>query len=290
MVLQVKNVKKYFSVKKGVFGYGRKTVRAVDDVSLTIDKGDCLCLVGESGSGKTTLARIIMRLLQPSEGQVIFNGQDITKLRQKKLADFRRSVQMVFQDPYSSLDPRFSVRNIIKEGMTLAQGKYASEQAKELRVQELIKAVGLNQDMLLRYPHEFSGGERQRIAIARALALNPQLLLLDEAVSSLDILIQEQLLGLLKDLQKQFDLTYVFITHNLRVVRKFGTKIAVMYRGKIVEYAGAREIFDNPLHSYTKELLSAAIDYKTVERSEEIKVSPRARLVDQGGGHFVINE
>lgn len=273
-----------------MFGYGKKIVRAVDDVSLTVEKGDCLCLVGESGCGKTTLARIIMRLLRASEGQVIFDGENITKLSQKRLADFRRSVQMVFQDPYSSLDPRFSVRNIIKEGMALAQGKFASEQAKELRVQELIQAVGLSQDMLLRYPHEFSGGERQRIAIARALALNPKLLLLDEAVSSLDVLIQGQLLDLLKGLQKKFELTYVFITHNLRIVRKLGTKIAVMYKGKIVEFAKAEEIFNNPLHSYTKELLLAAIDYKTIERSEEIKISPRARLVDQGGGHFVIHE
>jgi len=265
-------------------------IRAVDDVSLSIEKGDSLSLVGESGCGKTTLARIILRLIKENEGTIIFNGEDITKMKNKKLSSFRRCVQMVFQDPYSSLDPRLTIRSIIKEGMVLAQGKYASEQAKELRVQELLKVVHLNRSMLGRYPHEFSGGERQRIAIVRAIALNPKLLILDEAVSSLDVIIQRQLMELLAELQKQFELTYLFISHNLKVVKKISNKIAVMYKGKIVEFASTEEIFNNPLHSYTKELLCAAVEYKTVQRDKEIRISPRARLVDQGKGHFVINE
>jgi ABC-type oligopeptide transport system ATPase subunit len=290
MLIEIKNISKYFSVKGGAFGGRKKSVHAVDDVSMTIEKGDSLSLVGESGCGKTTLARMMLRLLKPTQGEIVFDGEDISHLVGKRLDHYRRNVQMVFQDPYSSLDPRFTVRNIIKEGMHLAQGKYSSDQAKELRVQDMMKAIHLNQEMLIRYPHEFSGGERQRIAIARALSLNPKLLILDEAVSSLDVIIQQEIIELLKELQKRFELTYLFITHNLKVVKKISTKIAVMYKGKIVELAPAGEIFSNPLHSYTKELLSAALDYKTIERQEEIKVSPRARLIDRGNGHFVINE
>jgi len=289
-MLTVTNIKKYYTLKKNLFGAPIKIVRAVDDVSLTVEEGESLCLVGESGCGKTTLARMIMRLIEPSRGDIIFKGENITKLPNRKLASYRRHVQMVFQDPYSSLDPRYTVRQIIKEGMTLGQGATATEQGKEMRIQELIRAVGLHQNMLTRYPHEFSGGERQRIAIARSLALNPKLLILDEAVSSLDVLIQQQVLDLLKNLQKQFELTYLFITHNLRVVKKFSTRIAVMYKGKIIELGPSEAIFKQPIHSYTKELLCAALDYKTVEKEKAIKISPRARLIDQGGGHFVINE
>jgi len=290
MLLSVKNISKYYDVRHGIIKRTKKIVRAVDDVSLNIEKGDSLCLVGESGCGKTTLARMIMRLVEPTVGEIIFNGEQITKIKQNKLEHFRRNVQMVFQDPYSSLDPRFTVRRIIKEGMTLATGRHSSEQVKELRAQELMSAVGLDQNMLIRYPHEFSGGERQRIAIARALSLNPKLLILDEAVSSLDVIIQQDLLDLLNGLQKKFELTYLFISHNLRVVKKISNKIAVMYRGKIVEYASTEEIFNNPLHAYTKELLQAALDYKSPDREEEITISPRAQLVDRGNGHFLINE
>jgi len=290
MLLKINNLSKSFTVKKGAFGSAKKSIHAVDDVSLEIEKGDSICLVGESGCGKTTLARMIMRLMEPSAGEIIFNGENITKLSQKKLNTFRGNVQMVFQDPYSSLDPRYTIRNIIKEGMTLAKGRFTTQQAKELRVQEMMDSVRLHHNMLIRYPHEFSGGERQRIAIARALALNPKMLILDEAVSSLDVIIQGEIIDLLDDLQKKFELTYLFISHNLKVVKRISNKIAVMYKGKIVEYAPADEIFNNPLHSYTKELLRAALDYKATKRSEDIRISPRARLVDQGNGHYVINE
>jgi len=290
MLLSVKNLSKHFMIKRGTIKRAKRIVRAVDDVTLNIEKGDSLCLVGESGCGKTTLARVIMRLIEPTAGEIVFNGEHITKIKQNKLENFRRNVQMVFQDPHSSLDPRFTIRRTIKEGMTLATGRFSSEQVKELRAQEMMKAVGLDQNMLIRYPHEFSGGERQRIAIARALSLNPKLLVLDEAVSSLDVIIQQELLDLLRDLQKHFELTYLFISHNLRVVKKISNKIAVMYKGKIVEFAPTEEIFHNPLHDYTKELLQAALDYKSPNREKEIKISPGAQLVDRGNGHFVINE
>jgi ABC-type microcin C transport system duplicated ATPase subunit YejF len=197
---------------------------------------------------------------------------------------------MVFQDPYSSLDPRFTIRRSIKEGMTLAVGKYASEQAKEIRAQEMINAVRLEQNMMLRFPHEFSGGERQRIAIARSLALNPKMLVLDEAVSSLDVIIQQDILELLKELQQQFELTYLFISHNLRVVKQISNKIAVMYKGRIIELAETQELIDNPLHPYTKELLQAALDYKSSGRAGDFELSPRAGLVEKNKGHFVIHD
>jgi ABC-type oligopeptide transport system ATPase subunit len=199
-------------------------------------------------------------------------------------------MQMVFQDPYNSLDPRFTIRRVMREAMTLARDDYKTERAKEERARGLLDNVNLHGDMLDRYPHEFSGGERQRIAIARALVLNPKLLILDEAVSSLDVIIQEQLICLLLDLQKQFHLTYLFISHNLKVVRKISQKIAVMYNGKIVELASTDEIFNNPLHIYTKELLAAAVEYKSVKRNKEIEIHPHARLTDHGGGHFVIEQ
>jgi len=262
-------------------------VKAVDHVNLSVEQGESLSLVGESGCGKTTLARIIMKLMPMNAGEIIFNGQDVTRCKKDQLKKYRRNVQMVFQDPYNSLDPRFTIRNVIKEGMTLDQGKYKSESAKELRIQELLNAVNLDGDMLSRYPHEFSGGERQRIAIARALVLNPKLLILDEAVSSLDVIIQEQILDLLAELQEQLDLTYLFISHNLKVVKRISQRIAVMYKGKIVELARSEEIFNNPLHPYTKELLLAAVDYKAVNKDKDFEIPDHGELVDQGNGHYV---
>ena len=288
MLLELKNIKKYFPVKGGFLGTTGHHVKAVDGVDLAVRSGENISLVGESGCGKTTLARIILRLMRADAGSIVFDGKDITDLPNRRLAGPRKNMQMVFQDPYSSLDPRFTIRRVMREGLTLEKEQYRSEAEKQTRACELLESVQLSGDILNRYPHEFSGGERQRIAIARALMLNPKLLILDEAVSSLDVIIQKQLIDLLAGLQEKFNLTYLFISHNLKIVKKISHKIAVMYKGKIVELASTDEIFGNPLHPYTKELLAAAIDYKAVKRDGEIKMDPAARLLDQGGGHFVM--
>ncbi len=288
MLLELKNIKKYFPIKKGFLGTVGEHVKAVDHVDLIVRPGENISLVGESGCGKTTLARIILRLMQADAGSIIFDGKDITRLSSRQLVESRKNMQMVFQDPYSSLDPRFTIRRVMREGLTLEREKYRSEAEKQDFACQLLESVQLSGDILNRYPHEFSGGERQRIAIARALMLNPKLLILDEAVSSLDVIIQKQLIDLLADLQEKFKLTYLFISHNLKIVKKISHKIAVMYKGKIVELAPTQEIFNNPIHPYTQDLLSAAIDYKAVKREGEINIDPTAQFVDHGNGHFVM--
>ncbi len=292
MLLELRNIKKYFPIKQGFLGKARGVVRAVDGVNLCVNKGENLSIVGESGCGKTTLARVMMRLVPADSGSILLEGNDITALHAKALQEYRKGVQMVFQDPYSSLDPRFTVRRLIEEAMTLEQRGVRAEAKRggPERIHDAIAAVGLHGDVLGRFPHEFSGGERQRIAIARALIVKPKLLILDEAVSSLDVIIQAQLIDLFRHLQEQFSLTYVFISHNLRIVRKISQKVAVMYKGRIVELASTQEIFHNPLHPYTQELLAAAVDYRSVAREKDMDIGVEVRLVDKGGGHFVLVE
>lgn len=287
MLLEINNVVKSFPVKKGFLSKAKSFVHAVDNIDLTINKGENISLVGESGCGKTTLAKVILKLLRLNSGQMTFDGRDATNISGENLKDYRRNVQMVFQDPFNSLDPRFTVRNIVKEAMTLDKKTYNTADKKEYRIRELFAAVNLKDDMLSRYPHEFSGGERQRIAIARALVLNPKLLILDEAVSSLDVIIQEQIIHLLMELQEKYALTYLFISHNLRVVKKISHRVAVMYKGKIVELGPTQEIIHNPLHPYTKELLAAAMDYQSIQ-TKEININRQGKLKDHGDGHFVI--
>ena len=260
ILLEVQSLRKYFPVKRGIFRRTVAHVKAVDGIDFFIKKGETLGLVGESGCGKTTAGRTILRLIEPDPGSKILfhaNGQtvDIAKLRPRQLKPLRRQMQIIFQDPYSSLNPRMTIGDIVGEPLVVhgvARGK-----EREARVRELLEAVGLNPAYMKRYPHEFSGGQRQRIGIARALALDPQLIICDEPVSALDVSIQAQVLNLLEDLQKEFGLTYLFIAHDLSVVRHISSRIAVMYLGKVVEMADTEELFKTPMHPYTEALLSA---------------------------------
>ncbi len=255
-ILEVKSLRKYFPITKGfIFQRQVGAVQAVDDVSFFIRKGETLGLVGESGCGKTTTGRVILRLMEPTAGEAFFEGRNIFKLSKEELRKMRRNMQIIFQDPYSSLNPRMTVGDIIGEPLeihNLARGK-----EKVRRVQELLEVVGLSPYHANRYPHEFSGGQRQRIGIARALAVNPKLIICDEPVSALDVSIQAQVLNLLEELQKEFGLTYLFIAHDLSVVKHISDRIAVMYLGRIVEVAPTEELFSNPQHPYTEALLSA---------------------------------
>jgi len=249
VLLEVRNLKKYFKTKRG-------PLHAVDDVSFTIERGKVLGVVGESGCGKSTLGRSILRLIEPTDGTVLFDGKDVTKMNHHEMREMRKDMQLIFQDPFSSLDPRMSVASLIREPIirnNLVKGKANVEK----RVKELMDTVGLAERLYNSYPHELDGGRRQRIGIARALAMNPKFIVCDEPVSALDVSIQAQILNLLQDLQKNLGLTYIFITHDLSVVYYFADEIAVMYLGKMVEKAPADELFRNPLHPYTKALLSA---------------------------------
>jgi oligopeptide/dipeptide ABC transporter ATP-binding protein len=255
-LLVVKQLEKYFPIEAGVL---RKTVgwvKAVDDVSFTIRKGETLGLVGESGCGKSTAGRAIMRLIAPTAGEIRFEGKNISKLRGHDLRFVRRNMQMIFQDPYASLDPRMNVENTVAEPLIIHR-MYPNKAERLQHVVDVLDGVGLKSEHLKRYPHEFSGGQRQRIGIARALAIGPKLVVADEPVSALDVSIQAQVINLLKNLRKNLGLTYLFISHDLSVVRHISDRVAVMYLGKIVELASKRDLFSNPLHPYTGALLSA---------------------------------
>jgi len=318
ILLEVKNLKKYFPITRGLFRRVAGYVKAVDGVGLFIHEGETLGLVGESGCGKTTLGRCILRLIEPTEGEVWFKTSkgeklDVTKLEDKDMKALRREMRMIFQDPYGSLNPRMTVMDIVGEPLIIH--KVARGKEIEDRVRILLKTVGLNPRYMRRYPHEFSGGQRQRIGIARALALNPRLVIADEPVSALDVSVQAQVINLLEDLQGQFNLTYLFIAHDLSVVHHISERIAVMYVGKIAEVGKAQEVYRRPGHPYTEALVSAVPVIDPDVKPERILLEgdvanpanppsgcnfhPRCRyakkicreeepaLVDTGDGHYV---
>jgi oligopeptide transport system ATP-binding protein len=252
VLLEIKNLTKFFPVKKGVLGLKQSLVKAVDDVSFSIKKGETLGLVGESGCGKTTTGRTIIRLFEPTSGDILFNGQNITKARMKP---FRKRMQMIFQDPYASLDPRMTVGDIVGEPMDIHSLESGNERRD--KIYKLLEMVGLSREHSNRYPHEFSGGQRQRIGIARALAVQPEFIVCDEPISALDVSIQAQIVNMLEDLQAELGLTYLFIAHDLSMVKHISNRVGVMYLGKLIELADSGELYLNPVHPYTQALLSA---------------------------------
>ena len=249
------NLKKYFPIKEGIFSSTKENVKAVDNVNIEIQKGETFGIVGESGCGKTTLGRILIHLIPPTAGTLLFMESNLTEINKSELRKLRPHMQIVFQDPSSSLNPRMTVKNIIGEPLKINK-RYKGE-ALNTKVLELLKTVGLDEQHMYRYPHEFSGGQKQRIGVARALALNPDFIVLDEPTSSLDVSVQAQILNLFKDLQEKFGLTYLFITHDLSVIKYISDRVAVMYAGKIVEHAPTKDLFQEQFHPYTKALLSA---------------------------------
>lgn len=255
VLLEVKELKKYFESKKGFFGKNVQHVKAVDNVSFQIKKGETFGLVGESGCGKSTTGRTLIRLYDVTGGNIIFDGQDISKLKEKELKPFRKKIQMIFQDPYASLNTRMTVADIVGEPLDIHG--LAKGQERQDKIYELLEKVGLSRDHASRYPHEFSGGQRQRIGIARALAVDPEFIICDEPISALDVSIQAQVVNMLDDLQKELGLTYLFIAHDLSMVKHISDRIGVMYLGKMVEVAESDELYDKPAHPYTQALLSS---------------------------------
>ncbi len=255
-ILQIKNLKTYFPIKKGIFGKAKDFVKAVDDVSFDVYPGETLGLVGESGCGKTTLGRTVLRLIEPTAGEIIFNGIRVTGLDNKKMRELRKDIQIIFQDPYSSLNPRITIGQAIMEPMQV-HGILENDKARKARVVELLQRVNMNESHFYRYPHEFSGGQRQRICIARALALQPKFIICDESVSALDVSVQAQVLNLLNELKREFDFTYIFISHDLSVVKFMSDRMVVMNKGKVEEMGDADAIYNNPQTEYTKNLINA---------------------------------
>ncbi len=268
-LLEVNNLRKYFPIRGGIFSRVVANVKAVEDVSFAIKPGEVVGLVGESGSGKTTAGRSILRLIEPTSGEVKFNGVDVTKLNKSQMREYRKEMQIIFQDPFASLNPRMTVGDIIGEALEIH--KLARGKAREERVADLLQRVGMSPSHMRRYPHEFSGGQRQRIGIARALAVDPSFIVADEPVSALDVSIQAQVVNLLQDLKEELGLTLLFIAHDLGVVEYISDKVIVMYLGRIMEIAPAKELYRNPVHPYTEALLSAVpIPDPTVKRERII--------------------
>lgn len=270
-LLRIEKIKKYFPVRTGIFSKTRSYIKAVDGVDLTIKKGETIGLVGESGCGKTTLGKAIIKLIEPTGGKINYNGEDITTYSSSQMRRLRRDLQIIFQDPYGSLNPRMKVESIIGEGIFIHKLNLKGSIRED--IVSLIEEVGLSQDILSRYPHEFSGGQRQRIAIARALAVKPKFIVCDEPVSALDVSVQAQIINLLISLQVDFNLTYLFISHDLRVIKHISDRVAVMYLGKIVEFADNEELYKNPLHPYTNVLLSSVPVPDPVSKRKRIILS-----------------
>lgn len=305
-ILEVENIKKHFPITGGVFGKKIGEMKAVDGLTFHVKEGETLGIVGESGCGKSTTGRMLLRLIEPTDGKILFDNQDLLALPSKEMRKVRRNIQMIFQDPYASLNPRHTVEKILEEPLIVHGIGNSSERKKKVR--EMLEVVGLSAYHAKRYPHQFSGGQRQRIGIARALMTNPKLIIADEPVSALDVSIQSQVLNLLKDLQKEFHLTYIFIAHDLGVVRHISDRVAVMYKGRMVELAESEQIYQNPLHPYTQQLLSAVPipdpEYYKAGEKEAIKYralpsqyfiddvwgdvdADRPHLVEVEQGHFV---